>query len=60
MIYESTDVQDVRLILEKYHVRYIIVGKQEREKYANLQEEKFLQLGRVAFQSGTTTVYEVK
>ena len=59
MIYESTDAQEVKTI-EKYHVQYVIVGKQEREKYANLQEEKFLQLGRVAFQSGTTTVYEVK
>lgn len=59
-IYESTDIQIILPILEKYHVRYIIVGKQEREKYPNLQEEKFLQLGRVALQSGTTTVYEVK
>lgn len=59
IIYESTDIQEVRLIIEKYHVRYIIVGKQEREKYANLQEEKFLQLGQVAFQSGETTVYSL-
>jgi len=58
-IYESTDMQEVRAILEKYHVQYVIVGKQEWEKYSNLQEEKFLRLGRVAFQAGTTTVYSL-
>ncbi len=59
IIYESTDVQEVLPILEKYHVRYVIVGKQEREKYANLQEEKFLEFSRVAFQVGQTTIYQV-
>jgi hypothetical protein len=59
IIYESTDIQVVQSILDIYHVRYIIVGKQEREKYPNLQEAKFLQLGRVAFQAGTTTVYSL-
>lgn len=58
-IYESTDVQAVRSILDFYHVRYVIVGTKEREKYPNLQETKFLRLGRVAFQAGTTTVYSL-
>ncbi len=59
IIYESTDVQVVESILEKYHVKFIIVGKQEREKYANLQEEKFLELGRVVFQARETTIYSL-
>jgi YYY domain-containing protein len=58
-IYESTDTQAVQSILDFYHVRYVIVGKLEWEKYPNLQEEKFLKLGRVVFQAGTTTVYSL-
>jgi len=57
VIYESNDTQEVRLMLEKYNVRYIIVGKQEREKYPAMQEGKFLEFGSVAFQAGETTVY---
>ena len=60
VIYESTDAQEVKAILEKYHVQYVIIGKQEREKYSNLQEEKFLQLGSSAFQAGQTTIYQIQ
>jgi uncharacterized membrane protein len=59
IIYESVDIQEVLPILEKYSIRYIIVGKQEREKYENLSEEKFLELGQIAFQTKTSTVYQV-
>lgn len=59
-IYESTDVDEVQSIIGKYHIRYVIVGSKEREKYPNLQEEKFRELGRVAFQSRMMTIYEMQ
>jgi len=59
-IYTSTDKNEIRTILTKYAVRYIIIGKLEREKYPDLVEGYIASMGTVAFQSGTTTVYEVK
>jgi YYY domain-containing protein len=59
MIYEAPDMDEVHKILDKYNVRYIIVGKLEREKYKVLQEARLATLGTVAFRSGDTVVYDV-
>lgn len=66
-IYESEDVELTKALLNKYAVRYVIVGKLEREKYKHLQEWKFTQhqqigagfteLGREVFRSGGTVIY---
>ena len=49
-----------RTVLVSYGVRYVIVGELERQKYPALQEWKFGQLGEVAFQSGQTTIYQMR
>ncbi|MEK9143506.1 MAG: DUF2298 domain-containing protein [Patescibacteria group bacterium] len=56
-IYESEDPELTETILTKYGVRYVIVGKLEREKYKSLQEWKFGELGREIFRSGETVIY---
>ena len=58
-IYTSTDVDEVRGIVDAYGVRYIIVGKLEREKYPDMDEERIASFGTLVFQSGETSVYEV-
>jgi uncharacterized membrane protein len=58
-IYESTDINETKQILTKYHVRYVFVGQLERKKFTTLQEWKFSQLGKPVFTSGETVIYEV-
>ncbi|MCJ7826125.1 DUF2298 domain-containing protein [Patescibacteria group bacterium] len=58
-IYESGDVNAVRSILNKYNVRYVLVGKLEREKFTNIREDVIAKIGSVAFQSRSTVVYDV-
>lgn len=58
-VYESEDVELTRTILIQYGVRYVIVGKLEREKYTRLQEWKFGELGKEVFRSGETGIYEI-
>ena len=58
-VYESTDPEATRTILSRFGVRYVIVGTLERQKYSNLAEWKFAQLGTVAFQQGQTTIYQI-
>jgi len=56
-IYESEDIESTRMILDTYKVRFIVVGKLEREKYKSLAEWKFSQLGAEVFRSGSTVIY---
>lgn len=58
LIYESPDPDLTREILARYSVRFIIVGKLEREKYKNLNEKKIGELGREVFRQAETVIYE--
>lgn len=59
IIYESSNLDQIRQILNNYRVRLIFIGKLERQQYPQLQEEKFEQLGKVVFSSGLTKIYQV-
>ena len=58
-IYESQNIKQVKQLLKKYHVSFVVIGDLERQKYTALQEEKFKNLGSVVFESGKTKVYKL-
>ena len=60
VMYESEDVEATRAILQKYNARYIIIGILEHQKYTNLNEGKFTNLGRLVFSQGNTRIYRVE
>lgn len=59
-VYESPDIERTRYIIEKFDVRYIIIGGLEREKFGELKENKLLSLGEVVFEMGNTKIIAVK
>lgn len=59
-IYEATDTASARSLLQKYNVKLIFVGDKEREKYPQLNEKTFVDLGaKIIFQSGQTRLYQL-
>lgn len=58
-IYNTSDIQAAKDLLNKYKVEYVIVGNLEREKYPNLVEEKFEKLGEVVFAIGNLKIYRL-
>lgn len=58
-LYQTLDLDAARKIIDKYQVEYIFVGSLEREKYPQLEADKFNLLGQVVFESGQTKVYRV-
>jgi uncharacterized membrane protein len=52
-IYESKNFQETKSLLKKYNVKYVFIGTIERQKYLNLDENKFESLGEIIYQSGT-------
>lgn len=60
MVYESDDISATRDIIKKYGIQYVIIGDMEREKFADLKEDKLLTLGEVVFEEGNTKVIMVR
>ena len=58
-IYQTSDPNYAKTLLEKYKVTYVIVGTFERQKFPTINEAKFNYIATPIFQSGMTTVYKV-
>jgi YYY domain-containing protein len=66
-LYRTRDWNEAQAILEQYQIRYVVVGNLERSTYQAdvqnglraLDEQKFSQNLRVAFQNSGVTIYEV-
>jgi uncharacterized membrane protein len=59
LIYRSNDLALTKNLLSKYKVVYVVVGEFERQKFPDLYEGKFGQIGQKVFTSGTTSIYKV-
>ncbi len=57
-IYTSTDAQTVRALLARYHVRYVYVGGEERQRYPGVNMGRFSAFLRVVYARGGVTIYE--
>ena len=56
-LYTTSDWTTAQQIIDRYHIRYIIVGNLERSTY-QVNEEKFTRFLKPIFQQGSITVYE--
>lgn len=58
-IYQSVDTVELKNLVHKYNIDYIFVGAKEREKYPDINEVNFANLGaEVIFVSGNTKIYK--
>lgn len=58
-IYQAASAKEARLLLDRYRVRYLIVGEEERERYPGLREDTLASLGRPVLVRGGVTVYRI-
>ena len=54
-IYTSDDEEMVRVLIDKYRIRYIFIGELEREKFPDLNDAMLQKIGEVAYSDGKTT-----
>lgn len=57
-LYETTDWETAREILQRYNIRYVYLGPLEWQTYA-VYEDKFRTFLREIYQQGAVTIYEV-
>ena len=58
-LYETTNLQTAKDLLQKYNVQYVYIGTLEFQKYPKLDEAKFQHLGRIIYQHGTVRIYQI-
>jgi uncharacterized membrane protein len=58
-IYETKDADEARRLLQKYSVDYVYIGDLEKEKYPQIDTDKFQKLGRIVYESGTVRIYHL-
>ena len=59
-IYETRDASEASNLLEKYGIKYVVVGPRERTSYGTVGLSKFLQLGDEVFSQGDVTIYRIR
>lgn len=58
-LYESPDLDETKKLLNKYNISLVFIGDLEKQKYSNLNEEKFKLLGKIIFQKGNTKIFKI-
>lgn len=61
-LYESSDLSLTKQLIDKYKIKYVIVSQMEKEKYKNLNENKFFKIGKRIFISSDKkgAIYQLK
>ena len=61
-LYESTDLNKTKDLINKYKIKYVIVSRLEKEKYPNLNEDKFNKIGKLVYRSSNSlgALYQIK
>lgn len=52
-------LNEIKILLKKYNIAYVYIGGLERQKYLNLNEEKFNKLGKLIYSEGNTQIYKI-
>ncbi len=61
ILYESNNINKTKSLIKKYHIKYVIISRLERQKYPKLFEEKWSKIGKLIFKSsnGFGALYQV-
>ena len=59
-MYERPGSPEARQILDRYRIRYVVVGEIERKKFPSLDETGLSSLGEQVFSSGKTRIIRVE
>ncbi|MBI2431032.1 MAG: hypothetical protein HYV39_03395 [Candidatus Levybacteria bacterium] len=58
-LYETKDLQQTKQLIKKHNIKLVFVGDLERQKYPNLNTDKFEALGKIIYQNGETKIYKI-
>jgi uncharacterized membrane protein len=57
-LYTTPEINVAKNLIKKYNISYAVISTLERQKYLNLNEQTFIKLGKLIYQSGGTKLYK--
>lgn len=57
LLYTTRNWEEARRVIDRYGIRYIVIGSRERFTYPNLYETKFQQFLTPVYEYGSMTIY---
>lgn len=58
-LYETASINITKQLIDQYGIAYVFIGDLEYQKYPNLAEQKFQELGKIIYQNGRTKIYKI-
>jgi len=58
-LYTTQSIDIARNLIKKYNISYVVISALERQKYTNLNEQIFIKLGKLTYQSSETKLYKI-
>ena len=59
ILYETSDIEETKKIIDEYKIQYVFIGSLEREAYKNLNEKKFRAIGTLLFSSSGSDIFKI-
>jgi len=58
-LYTTANIHLAKSLIKKYHISYVVISSLERQKYPELNEQIFIKLGKLIYQSGSAKLYKI-
>jgi YYY domain-containing protein len=59
ILYTTHNITTARSLIKKYNISYVVVSDLERQKYPSINEQSFVKLGKLIFESDQTKLYKI-
>lgn len=58
-LYETPNLEVTKQLIKKYNIQLVFIGVLEKQKYPNLLENKFNNLGKIIYSNSLTTIFQI-
>jgi uncharacterized membrane protein len=58
-LYTSDNLEEVKTLLNKYKIKYVVISLLEKQKFNDINENNFEKLGKIIYKNNTAVLYEI-
>lgn len=58
-LYTSVDIPKTKALVKKYNIKYVVISALEKQKYTNLNSDKFSTFGKIIYKNNGALLYKI-